>query len=288
MISAPRCKEYFFTAGRFKIGLTTDLPCLVNELSEFYLFEDKVDHCDFHVSLCRARGLRRYIKPQVSFSFAHSAPFDPFPISHAFPLLEWGLNWCVTRFYHQCLVMHAAVVEKQGKVIVLPGEPGAGKSTLSTALVGAGWSLFSDELTLIRLSDSNVLPNPRPISLKNQSIGIVGKRLPDLYLSPPVLDTVKGAVALLDTGAVKYNVQSYFAEPELLIFPRLNLGGETILKPLSKAEALIRFAEQGFNYSIIGGEAFKALAKFTDRSRCYEFEYDGNLDEAIEVVNNLL
>ena len=41
-------------------------------------------------------------------------PFAPLPLDQAFPMLEWGLNWCVSAHCHQYLIFHAAVVEKSG------------------------------------------------------------------------------------------------------------------------------------------------------------------------------
>ena len=54
---------------------------------------------------------------------------------------------------HQYLIIHAAVVEKNGLAAILPAPPGSGKGTLTAGSVLSGWRLLSDELTLIdRLS----------------------------------------------------------------------------------------------------------------------------------------
>jgi len=104
---------------------------------------------DFYVHLDRPRGLRRWFHPQVQFRFDVATPFKPLPLQHAFPMLEWGLNWCISSHCHQYLVIHAAVVEKDGHAMILPAPPGSGKSTLCAGLVARGWRLLSDELTLI-------------------------------------------------------------------------------------------------------------------------------------------
>jgi predicted ATPase len=46
-------------------------------------------------------------------------------------------------------MLHAAVVEKNGKALILPALPGSGKSTLSAALAMNGWRFLSDEFTMI-------------------------------------------------------------------------------------------------------------------------------------------
>ena len=47
---------------------------------------------DFQVRLSRPLGLRRWFKPQISLQTARDVPYEPFPMDHALPLFEWGLN----------------------------------------------------------------------------------------------------------------------------------------------------------------------------------------------------
>ena len=56
---------------------------------------------DFHVRVRRPGGLRRWVQPQVVFEFDEATPFAPLPGDQGFPMLEWGLNWCVTNHCHQ-------------------------------------------------------------------------------------------------------------------------------------------------------------------------------------------
>jgi ABC-type thiamine transport system ATPase subunit len=84
------------------------------------------------------------------------------------------LNWCVAGHAHHYLMLHAAVLEKNGRAVVLPGDPGAGKSTLTAALMLDGWRLLSDEITLINRRRWTARTGlARPVSLKNASINII-------------------------------------------------------------------------------------------------------------------
>lgn len=63
------------------------------------------------------------------------------------------------------LLLHAGVVERQGRAVVLAGGSGAGKSTLVLELVRRGFKLLSDDIAAIRLSDGLVEPFPRSLGM---------------------------------------------------------------------------------------------------------------------------
>jgi hypothetical protein len=208
---------------------------------------------DFHVRLTRPTGLRRWLWPQVVFSFDDQIPFKPLPLDQAFPMLEWGLNWCVANHAHQYLVIHAAAVAKDDRAMIMPAPPGSGKSTLCAGLVARGWRLLSDELTLISVDDGLITALPRPVSLKNDD-----------------------SIARGDTPA----------RPTWIVFPRYRPGAETQLVPRKKGQTLLQVAHNGFNYSILGARGFECLTNAVDGCGCYDFTYS-RLAEAIDRFNSL-
>jgi len=140
--------DFVLRIGPFSVQLKADfdrVPELIQRLYADCRIEAPTGLADFHLRLSRPRNLRRFYRPQVRFLIDGSSPFAPFPADHAFPLFEWGLNWSVASHSHQFLMLHSAVVEKNGKAVLLPAWPGSGKSTLAAALVYRGWRLLSDE-----------------------------------------------------------------------------------------------------------------------------------------------
>lgn len=241
---------------------------------------------DFHVSVERPIGLRRWWRPQVLFKIDGASPFTPLPGDQGFPILEWGLNWCLTGLYHRFLTLHAAVLERHGRALVLPAPSGSGKSTLCAALALSGWRLLSDELALIDPATGLIHPLPRPVSLKNASIEIVRRFAPSARFGPPVHETVKGTVVHMSPPAQGVARAAEPARPGWIVLPRWADGQPARLQPLPKAQALMRLIENAFNYNVHGLAGFERLARMVDDSACHHFSYT-RLEEALPVFDAL-
>jgi len=241
---------------------------------------------DFRVRLLQTGGLRRWWRPQVEFLLDGQAPFLPYPLSHAFPLFEWGLNWSIAMHAHQFLMLHSAAVERNGRVLLLPACPGCGKSTLCAALVSRGWRLFSDEFGLVRLDDGQLMPLARPLPLKNRSIGVIRDFAPDAMLGPDFHGTRKGTVAHLRSPATCVHQAAVPASPGWLVFPRYRAGAPLRLEPIVKPRAFMKLANNSFNYHLLGLQGFQGVARLVRDCDCYMLSYS-NLDEAIMAMNRL-
>jgi HprK-related kinase A len=251
-----------------------------------YPVDEPGGFADFHLSLHRAGGLRRWFRPQVRFAQEGMTPFKPLPLEQAYPMFEWVMNWCVTHRAHAYLIIHAAVLERHGRAVILPAPPGSGKSTLCAALVTRGWRLLSDEMTLVRLDDGAVLPVPRPVSLKNGSIAVIREFAPHAVFSTPVENTSKGTIAHLKPPADSIVRAAEPARAASIVFPRYEAGAVTSLTPLPKARAFMQVAENAFNYQALGAAGFAALGQLIDTSSQYTFHYS-RLDEAMAAFERL-
>ncbi|MGZ5819061.1 MAG: HprK-related kinase A [Burkholderiaceae bacterium] len=279
----------YLQTGCFITRIQTTIDSVMQGIALLYADYPLAEHddfADFHVRLTQPNSLRRWFKRQVLFLFDGKPPFKPLPFDQAFPMLEWGLNWCVSSHAHSYLIIHAAVVEKNGHAAILPAPPGSGKSTLSAALVCRGWRLLSDELALIRVHDGQIIPLPRPISLKNASIDIIQHYEPGATLSHAVTDTMKGTVAHMKASHDSVARAMIPAQAAWIIFPQYQSGAVATLTSLSQSRAFMRVADNAFNYSTLGIKGFETLAKVIDTSQCYEFSYS-TLDDAIETFENL-
>ena len=275
--------------GPFANRIRSDVPHLLDGIALLYAdypVDEPGGFADFHLSLHRSGGMRRWFRPQVRFAHEGMTPFKPLPLAQAYPMFEWVMNWCVSHRAHSYLIIHAAVLERHGRAMVLPAPPGSGKSTLCAALVTRGWRLLSDEMTLVRLEDGVVLPLPRPVSLKNGSIDVIRAFAPDAVLSPPVENTNKGTIAHLKAPAASIARASDPARPAFIVFPRYEAQAPTSLTPLPKARAFMGVAENAFNYQVLGARGFSALGSLIESTDAFEFRYS-KLDEAVALFERL-
>jgi HprK-related kinase A len=196
-------------------------------------------------------------------------------------LFEWTLNYCVSRDGHHFVAVHAAVVERQGRALIVSGESGAGKSTLCAALVLDGWRLLSDEFALIDPERGTLSPLPRPVSLKNASIDIIRQRGGrDVVYGPEGIDIEEARFVHMKPPPSSVRRASEPAVPRVVIFPRWRPGAPTSLMRVRKADVLLRLADQSFNYNYLGVRGFNAIADLARRVDGYELEYS-DLDDVL-------
>ena len=120
--------------GPFVCRVRSDIDAMAEGLARMYAdypLRPDGGFADFHLTMRHSGGLRRFAGRQVRFDHDGHAPFKPLPIDQAFPMFEWSMNWCVSSRAHDCLIIHAAVVERDGLAAILPAPPGSGKSTRS-------------------------------------------------------------------------------------------------------------------------------------------------------------
>lgn len=253
--------------------------------------EPDADVIDFHVALVRSGGLRRWWRPKIHFRADAPTPltlfpFPPFPLDHALPLFEWGLNFCIAAHAQQYLILHAAVVARGDCALLLPGLPGSGKSTLCAALALRGWRLLSDEFALVRPESGLVIPVPRSISLKNDSIEVLRAFDPAAVIGPVFPKTRKGRVAHLRVPAEWVHAEECLARPVWVVSPRFVARAAVELEAVPKDHAFLRLAGNAFNYELQGVRGFRAVTHLVRTCTFFDLRY-GDLEEAVALLDRV-
>lgn len=276
--------------GPFIFGMKTTLPELVEPIKLLYAhfpLESADCFIDFEVGIAPRSWRERWLRKDVSLFIDGAVDFPAFERSIALPMFEWAVNWCVFTRPHQYLILHSAVLERGGFGIILPGQPGAGKSTLCAGLSLRGWRLLSDEVCVMRPPSIQLIPVPRPIGLKEESIDVIKRFEPTVIMGPPTSGTRKGTVAHIQVDATAIAAGHTNATPRLIVFPSYQAGSPVVLEPYSKATTLLRVAQDAFNFSVLGNAGFETLAALVDACDCYTLTYS-SMDEAIACLSDLI
>ena len=241
---------------------------------------------DFHLGVNYVRRLRNWLRPEVVLDFDGVRPFTTDRADQAPLWFEGGLNWLFAMQVNFYFALHAAVIERDGRAVMMPGPPGAGKSTLCAVLVHHGWRLLSDEFALISFDDGRISPLARPISLKNRAIDIIRDLAPHCVLSPRFDTTLKGTVALLKPPSESVRRMDEKANAAWIVIPKYIPDADAVLERKSKAETFRVLIDNAYNYHRIGSRSFASLADLVGDSDCYDFRYS-DPQEAVAVFDRL-
>jgi hypothetical protein len=241
---------------------------------------------DFHLSLRPSDMVQKWRK-KIDFYSDGQRPFNRIESQHAYAFLEWGMNWCVSTTANEHLKLHAAVLAKNGIGLVLPGLPGAGKSTLAAALCLTGWRILSDEHALVPFRTHNLVPLCRPVSLKNRSIEIIKNFDTNVVLGPETHETHKGTVAHMKADLASDSHDPELIPARLIIFPRYSQGSKLVLQKKPKTEAFMFAGLHSFNYSLLSQTGFDTMCILMNNVSCYDLTFS-ELDKALQVIEKLL
>ena len=274
--------------GIATFNVKSKLRAVVDNFYTLYSAHEIVEQeraVDFHVKVQSAPSLRKWIYPQIEFICDQHSPFLPLPKSQAYPVLEWGMNWCIASHCHNYLLLHAAVLAKGDRALVFPAPPGSGKSTLTGYLAHSGWRLLSDEMAVIDTRTQQVFPFIRPICLKNNSIDLIRQWFPDAVVSDVARDTNKGDVAHVRPPLDSLSGMYQSASIQAVIFPTYRPEIELDIYQLDKCSAFMALSENGFNNNVLAREAFTSLVQIVESANNYEVHYS-NMDAMVAFLDD--
>ena len=183
--------------------------------------------------------------------------------------------------------LHAAGFGRDGKGMLIFGASGAGKTTLSVALLRAGLGFQGDDISLLEEVGERVVSHAFPdeldltddtlelFSLREQLAG--DRKAPGAY---------KHAVRAEELFRVELLPR---LEPTVLLFPRVAKKAVTSLHPIPASEALGRLVPNMLHTSdeLVAAQ-FSLLAKLVSQCACYHMETGTDLDTLPDRLLSLL
>ncbi len=240
---------------------------------------------DYTVRLKPSRPWRRWLRPSVIIEGDFVLPeAAPLPLSQGLLAAEMGMNLQLAFGERRYLLLHAASIERDGRMMLLTGESGAGKSTLAAWLGENGWRFMGDEFALIDPMNGMAWPFPRPVSLKNASIDLLASVVDAKRFGPLILDTPKGSIRHLIPAANAIAAMSEAAAPALVLFPRFGLP--EAVRPVPPSEAFVRLTQASTNYVALGERGFSALTSLVEGVPSVALDYPDTVT-AVRLIEQL-
>jgi HprK-related kinase A len=275
--------------GAFTIHVRASLPHFVDEFSEMYArypFESPAGIDDASIRVSANSLIGRLFSAKSKAEVNSEVTFGPVPTARAFTAFEAAMNWSIAISDVAPMFMHAAVLERDGRALLMPADSGSGKSTLSAALAWRGWRLLSDEMTIFSFETGHVRPNPRPVSLKNNSIGLIAAFEPRARMSRVYRGTVKGDIGFMQAPVEAVARAQETALPGLVVAPSYVAGAPARVVALDSVEGFQLLTDNAVNYASMLRTGFDMLTGIVERCGIYRLTYS-NLDEAIELLDDL-
>jgi hypothetical protein len=180
--------------------------------------------------------------------------------------------------------LHAACISKNGKGLLLCGDTGAGKSTLSYACARAGWTYISDDTSYL-INKSDV---PRVIGHSHRARFRPSARtlFPELkgYQLTPRLEgkpSIEIPIAELPVASAATEATVFF-----IIYLKRHPSGAGRLIPLPRGTATRRARQELYSAGEIRAKHEEMLESLFD-TPTFELQY-WDLDDAIRALDSLL
>ncbi len=183
------------------------------------------------------------------------------------------------------LLLHAGALDAGGTGVLFPAASGAGKSTLVTALAASGLGYLTDELVALDLPSGELLPYPKPVTLKPGGLAVLAGCLGGADPGPRA--TEADDVAQLAVGPGTPLQIGSRCRPGVIVVPRYVPGADTVLAPLTDTEAFFALALNAVNLLHHGAAGAAALGELAASCTCVALTMS-DLDTACTLVGSLL
>jgi hypothetical protein len=198
----------------------------------------------------------------------------------------WDVNRAAAEAGGDHLLFHAGAIEADGVGILLPGASGSGKSTLVAGLVRRGHGYLTDELVAVDMENGQLLPYPKPITVKPGSFGVLGDMGPDVRPLSGHRPWVgqEWQVAVGDDIGRRIGAA---CAPGVVVLPHYDANAETALTPLSDTDAFFALALHAVNLIHHGSEGTRVLGQLAKGCQCFSLTMS-DLDEACRLLTDVV
>ncbi len=179
------------------------------------------------------------------------------------------------------VALHAGAVGWSGRSILIPGNSGAGKSSLTAWFVDRGFDYLTDELAVLT-ADGAVAGLPRALMLKRDGDTIVSA-LPRFACAP---SHRAGQTLMFRPEQALAPARADLPPCGLIVFPSFARGSDIAIRPLTSAKACIGLMACNVNSRNLPDGGFAILSGLAQRVTAVELSY-GAFDQLDDVADML-
>jgi HprK-related kinase A len=279
--------------GPVNVRIQTRLQELARQIFVLYakheLAED--DIAEIHVRVIARRFIRKPFSAAVECLLDGQSVLPAVPVAQALDLLERCIKLAFVTRINYLLLFRAASLERNGHVLLLPGQQRSGKTTLSVALIRHGYRLLSDEFGILDLRSGQFVPMPTALSLSHESIQVLRQFSPEADMGQATGDAGFGTAKYLRPPEESVRRAGETASARWTVFPAFSALGEAPderfeLEPLTEGTMFLMLATHSYDYEILGAEGFRAVSQLVRSCRGYSLAYS-DLENAVIALNDL-
>lgn len=169
------------------------------------------------------------------------------------------------------VAFHAGAVAFKEKVILLPGQSGSGKSTVSAWLTVHGFSYLTDELVFMPDEEPDMMkPFTRPVCIKSGSVAEIKKSIQgDKRLG--ILEDREGIIVAHQLLNPDFSLIN--SSPSLILFPVYQFSAPLRIQRITGAQTSTLLMECDVNARNLADHGFKQIVRIARSIPAYRVTY---------------
>lgn len=253
--------SFSVTLGRHKIGVRTANRDLLRRLLSVFCVADQ-GACDNDLVVEATM-----LDEQVLFR-GEDSRISRCEVEALAPTIKAHLSERLIRSDRWVFSLHAATLVRNGAGLLLCGQPGAGKSTLTLQLVDAGFSYAGDDVALVG-ADGTICGIPFALTVKEGSWDLLSRLHGDRY---------DATHCRSDGVRVRYipipNAQNQCVSASWIVFLNRVASGPEELIAIDQLDAMKRLIENAFAADgRLSQAGFFALKRIVAGARSFQLTY---------------
>lgn len=181
--------------------------------------------------------------------------------------------------------VHAALLRRGPRRVLIAGSKGAGKTSLALRLLGAGYDVEGDEHVFLK--DGGVIARPRGCRVKGPSVALLPEFADAILAAPVYLDVRGSQIFNVSPAALGGSWRIQHGKVDCVIVLQPNHGGYSSLRPLVPSVTAQALISELRIHAGDRGPAIQAVAALVSEAKGYDLSL-GDYHSAVECIDRAL